>query len=700
MKTNKILRIVILVSTFISLSNTTYAVDIVDTNPPVISLIGSSTVNLHVGDSYTDEGATATDDIDGDITANIVKTGLVDTNSAGTYSINFDVSDNAGNHASTVTRTIVVALLQQTSKENVFIRSGDKVLYSGEIDLPTDGSTDITDNSGIVHQVNNRSVLGVLYALDQMTDSFSLSNLQYFDSFSSFYIKCITPNGSPELCDSWQYVVGGTSPWTSVDSTLLTGGENIALYFGNPYRVSLSSTNITTADTVTAKAESYDYADNTWTNRTGVTIGVTVPNPNDPWNPTVISTHPVDSNGQVILTFPSEGTYIVGVSEDFYFPSYSVTVSKSSGGGGGSTKNSISIQDASSFLSSKQKTDGSFGEMLYTDWAAVAIGALGGQSGNIKQKIYDYLKNNSYQSSNLTDNERHAMALMALGISPYNGTNINYIDKIIKSYDGSQFGEISLYNDDVFALIVLLNAGYSSSDEIIKKDINFILSRQSPDGSWGSPDMTGATLQALYSLTSIPSVSEAIAKAEAYLVSTQGTDGSFSNSFSTSWVLQGLSLNNSLSDNMVKADKYLASQQQTDGGIGEVTDTNENRVWATSYAIPAALHMTWRSIMQSFPKSATNTGDVNNNPVILKEPIIPTVLKTDDIKQIQGDVKPIIKKKKIKKFLPKVLGVNTTAIPLNSNQVGSENKPRKSVFTSFIEAIESPFIWLLMKLGF
>jgi hypothetical protein len=48
-----------------------------DTTAPVITLIGASTINLNVGDTYTEQGATATDNYDGDITANIVITGAV-----------------------------------------------------------------------------------------------------------------------------------------------------------------------------------------------------------------------------------------------------------------------------------------------------------------------------------------------------------------------------------------------------------------------------------------------------------------------------------------------------------------------------------------------------------------------------------------------------------------------------------------------
>ena len=79
-----------------------------DTTAPVITLNGSSTMNLNVGDSFTDPGATASDNVDGNLTSNIVVTGSVDTATEGTYTLNYNVSDAAGNAATQVSRTVNV----------------------------------------------------------------------------------------------------------------------------------------------------------------------------------------------------------------------------------------------------------------------------------------------------------------------------------------------------------------------------------------------------------------------------------------------------------------------------------------------------------------------------------------------------------------------------------------------------------------
>jgi hypothetical protein len=73
---------------------------------PVITRTGPATINLTVGDSYTDAGATATDVIDGSVT--VTPSGTVNTAAAGTYTITYNASDAAGNAATPVTRTVVV----------------------------------------------------------------------------------------------------------------------------------------------------------------------------------------------------------------------------------------------------------------------------------------------------------------------------------------------------------------------------------------------------------------------------------------------------------------------------------------------------------------------------------------------------------------------------------------------------------------
>ncbi len=80
----------------------------VDETPPVITLLGENPFNLFVGQTFDDPGATALDNVDGDISSDIVVTGTVNTGIAGTYTLTYDVTDAAGNPAETQTRTVNV----------------------------------------------------------------------------------------------------------------------------------------------------------------------------------------------------------------------------------------------------------------------------------------------------------------------------------------------------------------------------------------------------------------------------------------------------------------------------------------------------------------------------------------------------------------------------------------------------------------
>ncbi|MFD0677255.1 MULTISPECIES: S-layer homology domain-containing protein [unclassified Paenibacillus] len=84
----------------------TVTVHIIDTIPPVITLNGASTVNLTIGETYTELGATATDN--GGIAGAVTITGTVNTGVAGTYTLRYNVKDLAGNAAVEVTRTVIV----------------------------------------------------------------------------------------------------------------------------------------------------------------------------------------------------------------------------------------------------------------------------------------------------------------------------------------------------------------------------------------------------------------------------------------------------------------------------------------------------------------------------------------------------------------------------------------------------------------
>jgi len=113
-----------------------------DTTPPTLTLLGDPLVSHECGVPYTDAGATAEDDIDGDITADIQVTGTVDSATPGEYTLTYNVSDSSGNPATPVSRTVTVE--DTTSPEITLI--GDP-LVSHECHTPyTDAGATASDS--------------------------------------------------------------------------------------------------------------------------------------------------------------------------------------------------------------------------------------------------------------------------------------------------------------------------------------------------------------------------------------------------------------------------------------------------------------------------------------------------------------------------------------------------------------------------
>jgi len=117
-----------------------------DTTPPVITLKGDNPLYLNVGDEFVDPGATATDDVDGDLTEQIVVTGSVDTSKPGEYILTYTVSDSAGNEA-TETRTVIVREVQEPdTTPPVITLKGDNPLYLNVGDEFVDPGATATDD--------------------------------------------------------------------------------------------------------------------------------------------------------------------------------------------------------------------------------------------------------------------------------------------------------------------------------------------------------------------------------------------------------------------------------------------------------------------------------------------------------------------------------------------------------------------------
>jgi hypothetical protein len=91
-----------------------------DTLSPDITILGDNPANHQVGTTYTDAGATAWDNVEGDVTSSIIATSNVNANLIGTYTVTYEVTDSAGNIA-IATRTVNVVestVITITSPQN------------------------------------------------------------------------------------------------------------------------------------------------------------------------------------------------------------------------------------------------------------------------------------------------------------------------------------------------------------------------------------------------------------------------------------------------------------------------------------------------------------------------------------------------------------------------------------------------------
>ncbi len=133
----------------------TVVVDPVDTIKPEVTLNGDATVHVELDAAYSDAGATATDDVDGEITP--IMSGSVDTSTPGTYTITYTAIDVAGNEGTAV-RTVIVDPLVDTVKPEVTL-NGDATVHVAQDSTYVDAGATANDNvDGAITPVMSGSV--------------------------------------------------------------------------------------------------------------------------------------------------------------------------------------------------------------------------------------------------------------------------------------------------------------------------------------------------------------------------------------------------------------------------------------------------------------------------------------------------------------------------------------------------------------
>jgi autotransporter-associated beta strand protein len=112
-----------------------------DTQSPVITLTGANPLQIYKGVTFSDPGATVTDNRD--VTRSITGTGTVNTATVEIYTLNYNATDAAGNLAVQVTRTVNVVLDPSGDED------GDALANGAETSAGTNPYQRDSDSDGV-----------------------------------------------------------------------------------------------------------------------------------------------------------------------------------------------------------------------------------------------------------------------------------------------------------------------------------------------------------------------------------------------------------------------------------------------------------------------------------------------------------------------------------------------------------------------
>ena len=240
----------------------TRTVNVVDTTVPVITLTGLEIVTIEVGSTYTDGGATATDNYDDDtaLSSNIITVNTVDTDIVASYTLTYNVSDVAGNAATEVTRTVNVVDTSVPvtyfvkaggnnsgglSEENAFTTVNNAVVAASDGDtIIIVGSINQTGQVGVGKSISfvgqtNATITGAgarMYVINAAGKTISFTNITFQDATTTNPGAVITITQSSDLTLTDCVFKNNVS--TVNGGTILAGGTGVltitnSLFDGN-----------------------------------------------------------------------------------------------------------------------------------------------------------------------------------------------------------------------------------------------------------------------------------------------------------------------------------------------------------------------------------------------------------------------------------------------------------------------------------
>mgnify|MGYP003340744852 FL=1 len=128
-------------------------VRIIDSTPPVITLLGDDPLIVEVNSSYIEPGASVSDNFDGNITGTlIINSSFVNTSVVGTYYVTYNSTDNASNNAIEVTRTVNIV---DTTKPVITITGDASIIHEAKTPYNDEGATALDNYDGSITNALN-----------------------------------------------------------------------------------------------------------------------------------------------------------------------------------------------------------------------------------------------------------------------------------------------------------------------------------------------------------------------------------------------------------------------------------------------------------------------------------------------------------------------------------------------------------------
>lgn len=232
-------------------------VTVPDTEVPVITLVGDAEITITEGDAFTDPGATATDNVDGDISSSIVVTGTVDAATAGTYTLSYGVSDAAGNAAVAVTRSVIVEAgaactaetgetltaagfnwTLQADPSNATELKADNLLFFWEDNPDFDNGVNSSCKVGQVTKQNTGPWENLQYVVNEKIDLNAYGGFKMkvytFDPGATVFVKLEDATNGGIFVESARATVAATETWEEFTFDLPAGNptyDRIVLFF-------------------------------------------------------------------------------------------------------------------------------------------------------------------------------------------------------------------------------------------------------------------------------------------------------------------------------------------------------------------------------------------------------------------------------------------------------------------------------------